>query len=77
MATKKKTASKRTVPHLGHNANISLLGTTLTIVVDLRKSEGLTKSQRAKSVASTKGWAKVEDDAGTSVSLNVTQRLPR
>lgn len=56
-----------------HNVKLVLDGAKLTIEIDLEKSLGLTKKERATMVATTRGWAPVAP--GYSLSLNLVKKL--
>jgi len=53
------------------NVNMILKGNLLTIVVDLTKSHGDSKSGKTEIIASTEGNANVKGHEGVKVGLNV------
>lgn len=59
--------------NVGVNVGYEVKGKTLTITVDLSKTNGKSKSGKTVTIASTRGNTKIQDDKGNEVifGLNV------
>lgn len=60
---------------IGKNVTIEIVGTKMTIEIDLAADHGLSKSLKSKVVATTAGAASVPGKPGMVLNLNLNEKV--
>ncbi len=59
------------------NITQKIIGTKLTLTIDLKQRHGKTKSGKSEMIASTQGNASVEGKEGITFGLNVYEKVTK